>query len=189
LTEVPGVLDLEDTLSRTKPFTFFLRTFDFKSGCFVMNSWFAVKLNGLVLVSLLIVFLSGCTPAINQSYVQSQTHDRVIIQADREVELLYRDLYEAQNSLGMEHQGGSLQGHLVPGRLKSRFVRWKGRYFESEDFKGVVLGISKPGEVTLYVTEGKYRRKTSIHEMKHQILYSHGIHGRKHHDIIWDMGD
>lgn len=174
-----------DWSSQTNPSALCLRSFDSNSACSVMSSSFAVKLNVLILVSIVVVFLSGCTPSINQSYIQSQSHDRVIIEADRDVELLYRDLGEAQESLGMEHRGGPIQVRFVPGRLKSRYAEWKGQYFESEDFEGVVLGISKPGEITLYVTGGEYRRKTSIHEMKHQILYSHGIHGRKHHDIIW----
>jgi len=111
------------------------------------------------------------------------------IEASHSKPELYGHLHDAENRLGLKHKGGTIRVTFEAGQVRSGDPRWLGRHYDDGVHRGIALGISySNGKVLLYTTNGAFKPATAVHEMAHQVLFSHGIPAGEHHAIMRAAG-
>ena len=106
------------------------------------------------------------------------------IRAPHSTPELYGALHAAEARLGMAHKTGNISVQFREGTHPSRHG-WSGVPGDG----GILGGVTSiSGAILLYTTNGAVHRHSAEHEMAHSILYSHGIPGDQHHEIMRKAG-
>ncbi len=143
------------------------------------TDWLGLVLAAMffVVVILSLLLQTGCA-------LFGSSKSGTTISAPHSTDALYGALHAAEDVLGQKHAGGKIHVRFEEGDTPSSHG-WLGKRVD-----GGVLGgqTTSHGNMLLYLTHGQVHPHNSQHEMAHAILYSRGIEGERHHDIMRAAG-